>query len=94
MPTATDAQRSLKISRPILGCDQSASSAKNADFARLRPAVRFGEANGRVGLLIPETTERQSLGNQVESASVAARSNFVKMHPGIMCSREQEARFS
>jgi len=44
---------------------------------RFESAVEFCVANGSVGFLIPEPIEWQRAGNQIESATIFARSNFV-----------------
>jgi hypothetical protein len=53
-------------------------AASNTRTTRLRPAVKFSVANGGVGLLIPETTERQGVGNQIKAATIFARSDAFK----------------
>jgi hypothetical protein len=62
-----------EISLPTIRCDHRTSGIKNAHFTRLRPAVKFRVTNGGVGLLIPEATEWQRLGNQIKAPTIFAR---------------------
>jgi hypothetical protein len=69
----------------LVRLDHVASVIVNANYCTLRAAVELRVADcilDCVRLAIPQPTEWQHIGNQIDAAMIFARTDFVNVHKG------------
>jgi hypothetical protein len=69
----------FEIARLPVGVDHVARFIVNANLAVVRPAIKLRVADcvaNRIRPGVPQATERERIGNQIDAATIFARSDF------------------
>jgi hypothetical protein len=72
----------FEIARPTFDVDHRSAYIEHAQLGSLRPAVELRVSYRVFSAAIPQATERQRIGDQIDATLILSRSNFVKMGGG------------